>query len=83
VLAPATFEARGLPISSLEKPYYQYTLTGLLPEGWSMEVSEIAPAFGHDGGAMQLLVLNEFGESVSVDELITQRVLDDGSPHIE
>ena len=48
-----------------------------------MEVSEIAPAFGHDGGAMRFLVLNEFGESVSVDELITQRVLDDGSPHIE
>jgi hypothetical protein len=72
---PAPFEARGLPISSLEKPYFQYELTGTLPEGWSVEVSEIAPAFGRDGGGMQLVVFNSAGRPVSVENLIKGKVL--------
>ncbi|BBZ79954.1 hypothetical protein MANY_52910 [Mycolicibacterium anyangense] len=73
---PAAFEARGLPIGSLDKPYYQYTLTGLLPDGWSVEVSEIAPAFGRDGGGMQLVFFNSRGVAVSVEDLIKGKVLE-------
>lgn len=75
---PAPFEARGLPLSSLEKPYYQYNLTGVLPEGWSIEVSEIAPAFGRDGGGLQLVVYNRAGREVTVEDLIESKVLDSG-----
>jgi hypothetical protein len=50
-------------------------LTGTLPEGWSVEVSEIAPAFGRDGGGMQLVVFNSAGRPVSVENLIKGKVL--------
>lgn len=63
-------------MSSLEKPYYQYSLTGTLPEKWSVEISEIAPAFGRDGGGMQLVVLDEFGEPVSVEMLKLKKVIE-------
>ena len=73
---PGPFEARGLPMSSLEKPYYEYTLTGELPEKWSVEVSEIAPAFGRDGGGIQLVVIDDLGEPVSVEMLKLKKVIE-------
>jgi hypothetical protein len=39
-------------------------------------VSEIAPAFGRDGGGLQLVVIDEFGEPVSVEDLIKGKVLE-------
>ncbi|MGZ0067978.1 glycohydrolase toxin TNT-related protein [Microbacterium arborescens] len=72
---PATFEDRSLPISSLGKPLSNYQLSGSLPDGWSIEVSRIAPAFGRQGGAMQVLVKNAAGEHVPVSELEAAGVL--------
>lgn len=71
----ATFEDRSLPISSLGKPLFDYQLSGSLPDGWSIEVSRIAPAFGRQGGALQVLVKNAAGEHVPVSALEAAGVL--------
>lgn len=73
-VAPS-FEARGLPISSLNQEYDRYVLAEL-PETWSIEVSQIAPAFGRDGGGLQVLIYNDKGEKMSVAELIKNGVLE-------
>lgn len=49
------FESRGLPISALKENLQTYEFTGVLPGMWKIEISEIAPAFGREGGGMQLL----------------------------
>jgi len=72
---PAYFEERGLPISSLNEAYYRFRLTGNLPEGWTMEISEVAPAFGRDGGGLQLLIKNARGIKQSIDDLIQEEVI--------
>ncbi|WP_166784058.1 TNT domain-containing protein [Cryobacterium suzukii] len=59
---PATFEARGLPISSLRKPYSSYSFTPdaqakLSADGIRVEISRVAPAFGREGGALQVRFL--------------------------
>lgn len=72
-IAPS-FESRGLPISSLELPYNQFELVEL-PDGYSIEVSQIAPAFGRDGGALQVLVYNEEGIMMTVEQLIRDGLL--------
>jgi hypothetical protein len=63
---PAPFEDRSLPIYNLTQPYREYVLTGSLPEGWTIEVSEVAPAFARDGGGIQILVRDADGTSVTV-----------------
>lgn len=72
-VAPS-FEARALPVSSLELEYNTFTFAEL-PEGWKVEVSQIAPAFGRDGGALQVLVYDDRGITMSVDDLIDNGVL--------
>lgn len=55
------FEARGLPGSNLEggagSPYLTMRLTGDLPPNLRIEVSEVAPAFGREGGGLQVRVI--------------------------
>jgi hypothetical protein len=75
---PATFEERSLPISSLDQPYYQYRFTDNLPEDWKIEVSEIAPGFGRDGGGLQLRIFDEDGSEVRVSDLIDRGVIENG-----
>lgn len=75
---PATFEERSLPISSLDQPYYQYRFTDNLPEGYKIEVSEIAPGFGRDGGGLQLRIFNTAGKEVRVRDLIDLGVIEGG-----
>jgi|GEM_PF-6547232 len=72
---PASLEERSLPVESLGKPYYQYEFTGDLPQGWRIEVSETAPAFGRSGGATQVQVVNEAGEAVSIQDLLYKGVI--------
>jgi hypothetical protein len=73
---PASFEQRGLPVSSLGKPYSQYDLsTTSLPKGWKIEVSEIAPAFGRGGGGVQMRVIDRNGEVMSVKALLNKGFL--------
>lgn len=72
---PPSFESRALPITSLDLPYHTYTFSEL-PDGWSIEVSKIAPAFGRDGGALQVLVFNSKGEKMIIDQLLDIGVLE-------
>ncbi|OPX10073.1 hypothetical protein B1790_12720 [Mycobacterium sp. AT1] len=65
---PPSFEERGLPVASLNEPYNDFRLVNL-PDGWKIEVSEIAPAFGRDGGALQVLIYDEFGQKVPIRKL--------------
>jgi hypothetical protein len=71
---PPAFEDRGLPISSLNSPYKEFSLEAL-PGGWTIEISKIAPAFGRDGGALQVLICDELGRKVSVEQLLENGVL--------
>lgn len=73
---PASFEERSLPIGSLNEAYYQYRLTGELPTGWHIEVSEIAPGLGRDGGGIQLQITNSNGRVMTIDDLIDAGVLE-------
>jgi hypothetical protein len=72
---PATFEERSLPIYNLTQPYSQYNLAGHLPPDWSVEVSEVAPAFGRPGGGIQILILDHSGDPVFIPELRSRGLL--------
>jgi hypothetical protein len=69
----ATFGERSLPPSTLKDPLSHYTFD-TLPPGMTIEVSEIAPAFGRPGGALQVRFMDN-GKPVSVAELIKRGVL--------
>ena len=70
-----SFEARALPPRNLHEPYIRLRLTDKLPTDWKIEVSQVAPAFGRDGGGMQIRILDAHGQAVSVKELRAQRIL--------
>ena len=53
---------------SWSKPLHAYTIDHL-PEGWKIEVSEIEPAVGQPGGALQVRILDDANGVVSVEEL--------------
>lgn len=72
---PSSFESRGLPISSLTKPYFEYMFTGKLPAGWHIEISEAAPAFGREGGAYQVRVFDERNIELRISELKEAKVI--------
>ncbi|MET0990679.1 MAG: glycohydrolase toxin TNT-related protein [Glaciihabitans sp.] len=76
---PAFFEERALPVRMLKEDYSQYTLDPNADIGnYKIEVSRIAPGFGHDGGGVQLRVLElvkgKFVE-VPVSRLIGEDIL--------
>ncbi|OKH73292.1 hypothetical protein EB72_19370 [Mycobacterium sp. SWH-M1] len=73
-IAPS-FESRALPVASLDLPYNAYSISAL-PSGWSIEVSQITPAFGRDGGALQVLIYDSAGEKMSVERLIDSDILE-------
>ncbi|MDJ0338530.1 TNT domain-containing protein [Cryobacterium sp. PH31-O1] len=66
----APFEARSLPISSLDKPFAAYDVMGVLPPGWTVKVSEIAPGVGRAGGGIQIRYIDDAGEAVPVYDLL-------------
>jgi hypothetical protein len=69
------FEARALPPDSLGKSYFRMRLTGELPPGWRIEVSEVAPAFGRDGGGLQIRILDAKDQAMSLSELHEQGIV--------
>lgn len=71
---PATWEERAMHVDSLRDPYSTYTLDHL-PEGWRIEISEIAPGLGQPGGGLQARIMDETGKFWPVEELLT---VDDG-----
>ncbi|PRY68837.1 uncharacterized protein DUF4237 [Glaciihabitans tibetensis] len=68
----SSFEDRSLPVSALALRYNVYTLNpdapGGLPDGWSLELSRVAPAFGRDGGAIQVKFIDDIDKEVSVSD---------------
>ncbi|MCV6984819.1 glycohydrolase toxin TNT-related protein [Mycobacterium shinjukuense] len=70
----SSWEEHALHVNSLGDPYRTYTL-GRLPEGWSIEVSEVAPGLGQPGGSLQVRILDAQGEARSVEELLGPGVL--------
>lgn len=69
------FEHRALPGSNLNDPYFTFELTGRLPEGVRIEVSEVAPAFGQPGGGLQVRFLDADGP-LSVQRLFADDILE-------
>lgn len=49
--------------------------TGVLPEGWSIEVGQNAPAYGRGGGAYYSAVLDRQGMRRNLSELVDQGVI--------
>jgi hypothetical protein len=69
----SSFEDRSLPVSALALRYNMYTLNpdapGGLPDGWSLELSKVAPAFGRDGGAIQVKFVDDIDREVPLTDL--------------
>ena len=72
---PASWEERALHVNSLSDPYHAYTFESL-PDGWQVEVSEVAPGLGQPGGSTQVRILDSTGRAMTVDELIELGVLE-------
>jgi hypothetical protein len=64
-----SFEDRALAPGSLGDPYHRLQLTGELPPNWKIEVSQVAPAFGRDGGGLQIRILDANGQALRMSEL--------------
>lgn len=71
---PASWEQRALHVASLRDPYHAYTIDWL-PEGWFIEVSEVAPGCGQPGGSIQVRIFDHQNEMRKVEELIRRGVL--------
>jgi hypothetical protein len=71
---PAPWEQRALHVDSLGDPYHAYTF-GQLPQGWTIEVSRVAPGVGQHGGSLQVRILDDQGKAQSVEKLIDLGVL--------
>ncbi|BBY06745.1 TNT domain-containing protein [Mycobacterium noviomagense] len=73
-LAPegTPFAQLSLPPESALKPYFKYVVNdpNALPPGWRIEQSQAAPWFHQPGGATQYRIIDEFGNSGSVEELV-------------
>ncbi|ORW78091.1 hypothetical protein AWC26_01005 [Mycobacterium shimoidei] len=65
---PASWEERAMHVDSLGDPRNAYRIDRL-PDGWRIEVSEVAPGLGQPGGATQVRILNSDDEPVSVRDL--------------
>ncbi len=75
-LPGTTFEERALPPGSLNQPYLTMRLTGELPPNTVIEVSEVAPAFGQQGGGLQIRILDPSGQAMSITELRKQGIIE-------
>jgi hypothetical protein len=69
----APWEHRSLHVDSLGKPLHGYAIDHL-PEGWKIEVSEIEPAVGQPGGALQVMIFDDTNEALTMRELTTDSV---------
>ncbi len=70
----APWEDRAIHVDSLSKPLHSYEIE-YLPEGWRIEVSEIEPAAGQPGGAMQVRIFSAQGDVMLVKDLLKAGIL--------
>jgi hypothetical protein len=71
---PASWEERSLHVNSLADPYGSYVLDSL-PDGWKIEVSEVAVGMGQPGGSIQVRILDSAGRAMTAEDLIEIGVL--------
>jgi Tuberculosis necrotizing toxin len=71
-----SFEARALPPGSLNDPLLTVRLTGELPPTMMIEVSEVAPALGREGGGLQVRIIDLEGQAMSINELRAQGIIE-------
>ncbi|MFL0181745.1 glycohydrolase toxin TNT-related protein [Mycobacterium sp. SMC-15] len=66
------FAELSLPPESATMPYLRYVVNDptALPPGWHIEQSQTAPWFHQPGGGTQFRIIDEFGDTGSVEELI-------------
>lgn len=66
------FAQLSLPPESATKPYLRYVVNDptALPPGWHIEQSQTAPWFHQAGGGTQFRIVDEFGNTGSVEQLI-------------
>ncbi|OBF06522.1 hypothetical protein A5730_14455 [Mycobacterium sp. ACS4054] len=73
-LAPdgTPFAEVALPPESAVKPYFQYVVKdpAALPPGWRIEESKVAPWFHQPGGGQQFRIIDDFGNTGNVEELV-------------
>ena len=78
-LAPegTPFAELSLPPDSALKPYFEYVVgdPSLLPPGWHIEQSEVAPWFHQPGGGQQFRIIQPDGTNGTVDQLERYGVL--------
>jgi hypothetical protein len=70
----APWENRAMHVDSLGRPLHSYGIE-YLPEGWRIEVSEIEPAVGQPGGAMQVRIFDTQGDVMTVKDLLKAGIL--------
>jgi hypothetical protein len=75
-LPEASFEERALPPGSLRQPLLTMRLTGELPPNTVIEVSQVAPAFGREGGGLQIRILDSNGQALRITELREQGIIE-------
>ncbi|ORB73549.1 glycohydrolase toxin TNT-related protein [Mycobacterium scrofulaceum] len=71
----ASWEQRALHVTNLRDPYHSYAF-GELPEDWTIEVSEVGPGVGQQGGSIQVRVFDADGKVQIIDKLIERGVLE-------
>ena len=71
----ATFEERAISPESVKQSYYQYELTGELPEGHRIDRGIVYPWHGTAGGASQVQIFGPSGRALSVNELLDAGIL--------
>ena len=67
-----TFGERALPPGQLtQSDFWHISLRpdAVLPDGWALEISRVAPAYGQPGGGLQLVVRDQHGEGLRLDQL--------------
>lgn len=69
----APWENRAMHVDSLGKPLRAYAID-YLPEGWTIEISEIEPAVGQPGGALQVQIVDDANRTLTVRELTKDTV---------
>ena len=70
------FEQRALPPGNLSAPYTTIQLTGELPSGYRIELSQVAPAFGQPGGGQQVRILGPNGQALSIEQLELKGIIE-------
>ena len=71
----ATYAERAISPESVTQSYYQYELTGVLPEGYGINRGVVYPWHGTPGGASQVQIFGPSGKALSVNELLEAGIL--------